>query len=136
MPVFKKYIHADSNESVNIVDGYDTSKVFTINLKMDGSINTCLHNISIKLKELTAATDSKEVPTEVTFRITSDIEGNNCIIGDTTKKIYLGLSDLNYGLVLHKINTGVSLSPAKVYVFCKTNTGTAIVDSVSVVYER
>ena len=79
---------------------------------------------------------SGNFPTSLTMRITTDSNGDTCLITDTASTISAGIDTTTVGTADYKADVNVALADSKVYVFCKTNTGTAVVDSVTITYEQ
>lgn len=134
MLIHRSYRNASDTTDINILDAYDASKYSTLDLNPGGNILARISGITIQLKSLTAS--GSGLPSALTMRITSDTLGNNCIITDTISSIATGISTTTDGTADYRADVDVALVPAVVYVFCKTNTGTAIIDSVTITYEQ
>ena len=134
MLIHRSYRNASDTADVNILDGYDASKFSTLDLNPGGNILARISGITVQLKSL--ASSGSGLPTALTMRITRDSAGDNCIITDTISSIAAGVSTSTNGTADYRADVDVALTPAVVYVFCKTNTGTAIVDSVTITYEQ
>tara|TARA_Y100001937_G_scaffold84973_1_gene114944 strand:- start:6703 stop:7113 length:411 start_codon:yes stop_codon:yes gene_type:complete len=136
MLIHRSYRNASDTTDVNILDGYDADKFSTLDLNPGGNILARISGITVQLKSLTAAAGGGGLPTSLTMRITRDITGDSCVITDTISSIAPGVTTATSGTADYKADVDVALVPAVVYVFCKTNTGTAIVDSVTITYEQ
>ncbi len=134
MLIHRSYRNASDETDVNILDGYDAQKYSTLDLNPGGSILARISGITVQLKSLTSS--GSGLPTALTMRITRDSTGDSCIITDTISSIAPGVSTATSGTADYRADVDVALVPAVVYVFCKTNTGTAIVDSVTITYEQ
>lgn len=134
MLIHRSYRNASDTTDVNILDGYDASKFSTLDLNPGGNILARISGITVQLKSL--ASSGSGLPTALTMRITRDRTGDSCIITDTISSIAPGVSTATSGTADYRADVDVALVPAVVYVFCKTNTGTAIVDSVTITYEQ
>ena len=134
MLIHRSYRNAKDETDVNILDGYDASKYSTLDLNPGGNILARISGITVQLKSL--ASSGSGLPTALTMRITRDSAGDNCIITDTISSIAAGVTTATSGTADYRADVDVALVPAVVYVFCKTNTGTAIVDSVTITYEQ
>ena len=134
MLIHRSYRNASDTADVNILDGYDASKFSTLDLNPGGNILARISGITVQLKSLTSS--GSGLPTYLTMRITRDSAGDSCIITDTISSIAPGVSTATSGTADYRADVDVALVPAVVYVFCKTNTGTAIVDSVTITYEQ
>lgn len=134
MPIQRSFRTVSNNTDVNILDGYDASKHTMLDLNPNASLIARISGITVQLKSLTSS--GTGLPTALTMRITRDIAGDSCIITDTISSIAPGVSTATSGTADYRADVDVALVPAVVYVFCKTNTGTAIVDSVTITYEQ
>tara|TARA_R110002020_G_scaffold187124_2_gene385285 strand:+ start:684 stop:1088 length:405 start_codon:yes stop_codon:yes gene_type:complete len=134
MPIQRSFRTVSNYTDVNILDGYDVSKYTILDLNPNASLIARISGITVQLKSLTSS--GSGLPTALTMRITRDITGNSCIITDTISSIAAGISTSTSGTSDYRADVDVALVPAVVYVFCKTNTGTAIVDSVTITYEQ
>ncbi len=134
MPIQRSFRTVSNYTDVNILDGYDVSKYTVLDLNPNASLIARISGITVQLKSLTSS--GSGLPTALTMRITRDITGNSCIITDTISSIAAGISTSTSGTSDYRADVDVALVPAVVYVFCKTNTGTAIVDSVTITYEQ
>lgn len=134
MPIQRSFRTVSNYTDVNILDGYDASKYTILDLNPNASLIARISGITVQLKSLTSS--GSGLPTALTMRITRDSTGDSCIITDTISSIAPGVSTATSGTADYRADVDVALVPAVVYVFCKTNTGTAIVDSVTITYEQ
>lgn len=70
--------------------------------------------------------------TTLTLRLTSDAAGDNTIFGDTTATISTGVTTATDGSVTIKIGAIYGSSSDSLYLFWKTDAGTATVDTLIV----
>jgi hypothetical protein len=70
--------------------------------------------------------------TTLTLRLTSDLAGDNTIFGDTTATISTGVTTATDGAVTIKIGAIYGSSSDNLYLFWKTDAGTATVDTLIV----
>ena len=69
---------------------------------------------------------------KTTFRITSDIQGDHCLVPDTTADISLGKTTATDGTSVYKIDVILPSTTTTVYVWVKLDAGTANVDKVTI----
>ena len=96
-----------------------------------GSFLGRLNGIVIGVSSMSAG----PAPTTLTMRITEDAAGDRCIVTDTDSSISVGLTTATSGTADYRADIDLSVLGGTVYVFCKTNTGTCTIDSVTITWE-
>ena len=137
MKVHRSYFSATDATDVSIDNAFDANSKSTVVLRDGKKILCRISGITVHLKSMAASgSGGGALPTSLTMRITTDSAGDTCLITDTASTISAGITTGTVGTADYKADVDVALTDSKVYVFCKTNTGTADVDSVTITYEQ
>lgn len=135
MRVHRSYFSATDATDVSITAAFSATAKSTVDLRDGKKILCRISGITVQLKSM-ASGSGGTLPTSLTMRITTDAAGDTCLITDTASTISAGITTATVGTADYKADVDVALADSKVYVFCKTNTGTADVDSVTITYEQ
>ena len=76
--------------------------------------------------------------TSLTWRLTSDLAGDVCIITDTAASFFTGVTDVTDGSISILLNYQVALKDgsSNMYFWSKVDAGTVTVDEVQIVWEE
>ena len=74
--------------------------------------------------------------TQITFRLTRDLAGNDTVIGDTTATLSTGITTATEGAITAKIDIDYVHTSADLYVHMRTNAGTCNVKRVELFWEE
>lgn len=94
--------------------------------------NAFLDSISIRLEDIVSATS-------VTMRLTWDAAGDYIVCPDTVAEISTGLTTTDTGYAVYAFELpiyGVTSTDETLYVFVKTNTGTANMTQTQLMYRK
>ena len=115
---------------------YGTGKRHNLNLQDDYTgfapprVNLRLGTINIHLNTIAGGA------TTVTMRCTRDLAGDDIVFGDTTATISTGVTTSTQGNVTYKIDSLYGHTDDNLYLFWKTDAGTAVVDTIVVNWEE
>jgi hypothetical protein len=138
MPKTGSFIHTivHSGLSLNASTTYGTGRRHNLNLMEDTAPGATvpfsgrIDNVVIHTNTIAGGA------TSLTVRATSDAAGDNTIFGDTTATISTGVTTATEGCVTIKFDALWGSSTDNLYLFWKTNAGTAVVDTITVNWQE
>ena len=132
------YVHTivHSGLSLSASTTYGTGRRHNLNLMEDQypsggpSFYGRIDNVIINMNTIAGGA------TTLTVRATSDLAGDKVIFGDTTATISTGVTTGTDGAVTIKFDALWGSSTDNLYLFWKTNAGTAVVDTITVNWQE
>jgi hypothetical protein len=125
-------LKASFSGSVDVSNSFDVTKYAMVSVDIDFRDVYAAHLEGIWVR-LTGISDAGV--TKVTIKVTSDQEGDIIIIPDTEAEIARGLTTTNSGYGVFKVDLDY-INGEAMYFFCKVNTGSAIISSIDLSYQR
>ena len=127
------YIHSivHSGLALNATNAYGTARRHNLNLMQDQYPNGAafggrIDNVIIHMNTIAGGA------TSLTVRLTDDLAGDDIIFGDTTATISTGVTTGTQGAVTVKFDALWGNTNDDLFLFWKTNAGTAVVDTITV----
>jgi hypothetical protein len=118
----------DNTDIASIGTTFNAGKYSTINLS-GGPFLGAISGVVIQLKNISLATT-------LTMRVCSEDSGDVCVITDTDSSIAPGVTTPTKGTADYRAAVDFKIDTGTVYVFCKTNTGTCDIESVTITWEQ
>ena len=120
-----------SGLALNATTTYGTGRRHNLNLMQDVFPNGApfagrIDNVIIHMNTIAGGA------TSLTVRLTDDLAGDDIIFGDTTATISTGVTTGTQGAVTVKFDALWGNTNDDLYLFWKTNAGTAVVDTITV----
>ena len=121
----------NNTEITGISNNFDVNKKHELNLDTDyrKSFIGRIHQLWVDF------TDAINSPTTITMRLCKDENGNCMLATDTISVCAFGLTVTDSGSVAWTINIRLILDTEKVYLFCKTDTGSLSIKEVRLSFE-
>lgn len=131
------YVHTIThNVSIAASNAYATARRHNLDLMSDqypaGGIGFFgrIDNVQIRMNTIAGGA------TSLTVRLTRDLAGDDIVFGDTTATISNGVTTATDGAVTVKFDALYGNSDDNLYLFWKTNAGTATVDKIIVNWQE
>ena len=132
MPKVGSFTHTITHAvNLSATNSYATARRHNLDLMSD-TIPTGSVPFSGFIDSITVHMNTIAGATTLTVRATSDLAGDNTIFGDTTATISTGVTTATDGSVTIKIGAIYGSSSDNLYLFWKTDAGTATVDTIIV----
>lgn len=80
-------------------------------------------------------TNATSSPTAITMRLTSDANGDDFVVTNTTSAMDFGLTTTSQGCAIWALDLNYISNIEKLYLFCNTDTGTLTISKVELTYE-
>lgn len=140
MPAVGKFVHSSAHTGLTIAltSAYVAgSQRHTIPLWQDSpgvNGNTAysgrLSAVYVKVDTIAAGA------TQITFRLTRDLAGNDTVVGDTTATLSTGITTATEGAVSAKIDIDYKHTSPNLYIHMRTNAGTCNVKQIELFWEE
>ena len=133
MPKVGSFVHTITHDvAIAATNAYSTTRRHNLDLTSDTNPGETipfrgrLDSINIVLDTIAGGA------TTLTVRLTRDLAGDDIAFGDTTATISTGVTTATAGSVTIKFDALYGYSSDSLYLFWKTNVGTANVDKITV----
>lgn len=126
--------YADTETDVSLSTIYSTAQV--IDLKQPPVFSDSAQPFQHELEYIYISLKSISSATKVTFKITSDADGDDTVIAATELTIETGITTTTVGSVSAKIDVPIYLPSDVVYLWCKTDAGSATMDRSQITWSE
>ena len=132
------YVHTITHSGLALAatNAYGTARRHNLNLMEDqypaGGIGFSgrIDNVQVRMNTIAGGA------TTLTIRLTRDLAGDDIVFGDTTATISTGVTTATDGAITVKLDALHGNSTDNLYLFWKTNAGTANVDKIIINWQE